>query len=125
MANILVIEDEPGLREVIVDELEDFGHRITQACDGEQGLQKILSDRPDIILADINMPKMNGHQLRGVLQKNHPQHAKIPFVFVSALADQADVADGLMLGVDHYLTKPINFDLLRGWIQDLMRTRTH
>lgn len=123
MAKVLVIEDEQELREIIVAELEDFGHRTIEAADGEQGLQKTLSDKPDIIVADINMPKMNGHQLRGHLQKNYPEHAKIPFMFLSALADPADIADGMMVGVDHYLTKPVNFDMLQGWIKDLTRGR--
>ncbi len=121
MAKILVIEDEPELRELIVAELEDFGHRTIAAPDGVQGLQRILTESPDVILADINMPKMNGHQLRGCLQQDHPQHAKIPFMFVSALADETDIADGKMIGVDHYVTKPIDFDQLRGWINDLSR----
>lgn len=121
MAKVLVIEDEHELRELIVAELEDYGHRTIQASDGEQGLKKALTDKPDIILADINMPKMNGHQLRGHLKKNHPEHAKIPFMFLSALADPADIADGLMIGADHYLTKPVNFDMLQGWINDLTR----
>lgn len=123
MAKVLVIEDEQDLREIIVAELEDLGHRTIQAADGEQGLQRTLNDNPDIIVADINMPKMNGHQLRGHLQKNHPEHARIPFMFLSALADPADIADGMMVGVDHYLTKPVNFDMLQGWINDLTRGR--
>lgn len=121
MAKILVIEDEPELRELITSEMEFAGHRAIEAADGEQGLQKILNEAPDLILADINMPKMNGHQLRGCLQKHHPKHAKIPFLFVSALADQIDIADGRVIGVDHYVTKPINFDQLHGWIHDLTR----
>lgn len=119
MAKILVVEDEPELRELIIAELEFSGHRAIEAADGEQGLQKILNEAPDIILADINMPKMNGHQLRGCLQRNHPQHAKIPFLFVSALADETDIADGQMIGIDHYVTKPIDFEQLRGWIREL------
>ncbi|MEM8950602.1 MAG: response regulator [Pseudomonadota bacterium] len=123
MAKILVIEDEPELRELMVSELQYSGHRTIEAENGEQGLQRILSEAPDIILADINMPKMNGHQLRGRLKQSHPQHARIPFVFVSALADESDIADGQMIGVDHYITKPIDFDKLTGWIHDLTAGR--
>lgn len=119
MAKILIIEDEAELRELIAAELEDFGHQTTEAPDGLQGLHCILTESPDIILADVNMPRMNGHQLRGCLLQDHPQHAKIPFLFVSALADETDIADGKMIGVDYYVTKPINFDELRGWIKDL------
>jgi DNA-binding response OmpR family regulator len=120
MARILVIEDETDLREIIVAELNDMGHETIEAADGQQGLQQILSSKPDLILADINMPKVNGYQLRCQLQKNHPQHAAIPFVFVSAFADEEDIADGLIVGADHYLTKPINFDQLEGWINNFV-----
>ena len=121
MVNILVIEDEAELREILVGELEDSGYKTSQARNGKEGLQKILSERPDLILSDIHMPEMTGHQLRGYLNKNHPEHAKIPFVFLTALADRADVEDGLLLRVDHYLTKPVNFDQLQGWVKDLSK----
>jgi DNA-binding response OmpR family regulator len=67
------------------------------------------------------MPKMNGFQMRTVLRDRHPDLAKIPFVFVSAFADKNDVADGLVVGADHYITKPIDFNMLNGWIKTLTR----
>ena len=119
MAKILIVEDEHELRELIAAELEYFGYQTVEAADGEQGLHRILTESPDIILADINMPKMNGYELRGQLKREHPEHAKTPFIFVSALADETDIADGLLVGAEHYVTKPIDFGELRGWIKDL------
>ena len=119
MALIVVVEDEAALQELIVDEMVDCGHEVHAASNGEEGLALIARIRPDVILADINMPKMNGYQMRSALVENHPSLSKTPFIFVSAYADKSDIADGLMLGADHYITKPIDFDVLHAWVEDL------
>ena len=121
MANIVVVEDEAALREIIVEELEDLGHTVHPASDGEQGLAAIRQHRPDIVLADINMPRMNGYQMRKRLMTEEPELAKRPFIYVSALAEKSDIADGLILGADHYATKPIDFGKLDGWITSLTK----
>ena len=119
MAKIVVVEDEADLREILVDELEDMGHVIVEANNGEEGLNVILNQDPDLILADINMPKLNGHELRRRLVSDHPKHASIPFVFMSAFTDQQDVKDGMNMGATHYFTKPLDYDALENWIGDL------
>lgn len=116
MAKIVVVEDEADLREILVDELEEMGHDIVQADDGEKGLTVILDQDPDLILADINMPKLNGRELRQRLLKDHPRHASIPFVFMSAFADPQDVSEGMNIGAAHYFTKPLDYDELENWI---------
>jgi CheY-like chemotaxis protein len=121
MAKIVVVEDEPDLREILVDELSDLGHEVHTASNGVEGLSAIQTTRPELILADINMPKMNGYEMRQRLMDSDPELAKRPFIFVSAYADKSDIADGLMLGADHYVTKPIDFAALHGWIQSLLR----
>lgn len=78
MAKIVVVEDEEDLRELLVDELADMGHEVTEAVNGEQGLEMILNETPDLILADINMPKLDGRALRKLLASKHPTHAAIP-----------------------------------------------
>ena len=120
MAVILVVEDEPDLREILVDELEDSGHEVHTAANGVEGLDSIHSVRPELILADINMPKMSGFEMRQRLMDSDPELARRPFVFVSAYADKSDIADGLSLGADHYLTKPIDFAALHKWIAELL-----
>ena len=118
MAKIVVVEDEADLREILVEELTDMGHEIAEANDGEEGLQVILQQSPDLILADINMPKLDGRELRKLLVQEHPDHAAIPFCFMSAFADRQDVQDGLSTGATHYFTKPLDYGELEDWIAD-------
>lgn len=118
MAKIVVIEDEADLREILVEELADMGHDISIAVNGEEGLNVILSGTPDLILADINMPKLDGRELRRLLVREHPDHAAIPFCFMSAFADKQDVKDGLGEGATHYFTKPLDYSELEDWITE-------
>jgi len=118
MAKIVVVEDEADLREILVEELTDLGHEIAIAVDGEQGLEVILAQSPDLILADINMPKLDGRELRKLLVREHPDHAAIPFCFMSAFADKQDVKDGLSTGATHYFTKPIDYGELEDWLTE-------
>lgn len=121
MARIVVVEDEHDLRDIISEELEDAGHKVITARNGEEGLEAIRAHKPDIILADINMPKMNGFQMRKKLTDLDPELGKRPFMFVSAFAEKSDIADGLLLGADHYVTKPIDFGILHAWVANLTR----
>lgn len=121
MAKIVVVEDERDLAEIIVEELSDFGHEVHTARNGVEGIEAIRKHRPQIVLADINMPQMNGFQMRQKLVETEPELAKRPFVFVSAFAEKSDIADGLILGADHYVTKPIDFDALHAWVRTLTR----
>lgn len=118
MAKIVVVEDEADLREILVEELTDLGHEIEIAVNGEEGLEVILEHTPDLILADINMPKLDGRELRRLLVKEHPEHAAIPFCFMSAFADQQDIKEGMGTGATHYFTKPLDYDQLENWITD-------
>lgn len=118
MAKIVVVEDEADLREILVEELSDMGHDIAIAVNGEEGLEVILEETPDLILADINMPKLDGRELRRTLVREHPNHAAIPFCFMSAFADQQDIKEGMGTGATHYFTKPLDYGALEDWITD-------
>ncbi|GAB4226039.1 MAG: hypothetical protein Kow0032_02860 [Methyloligellaceae bacterium] len=109
---ILCIEDEADLREDIAEELGDAGYRVLQAADGQEGLQMMLDHRPDLVLSDITMPRMDGHTLLTTVRRDHPKLGAVPFIFVSALSDHQDLIDGLKIGADDYLTKPVDYDLL-------------
>lgn len=121
MANILCIEDEDLLRRDIALELEDAGHTVTEAADGVEGLEAILAKRPDLVLCDINMPRMDGRKLLTELRKNHPAAAELPFIFLTAFSDPKEMVSGLELGADDYLTKPINFDVLIAKVDATLR----
>jgi DNA-binding response OmpR family regulator len=120
-ATILVIDDEALLREDIVEELEDEGYRVLQAGDGHEGLKQILQHQPDLVICDITMPRKNGYELLKEVRGDHGISAEMPFIFLSALADKEHVVAGLKLGADNYMTKPVDFDVLRVKVKACLR----
>ena len=72
-----------------------------------------MKHEPDLVVCDISMPRKNGHQLLREVRDTHPHLTEMPFIFLSALADKSDVMDGLTLGADDYITKPVDFDILK------------
>lgn len=121
MANLLCIEDDAELLEIITEELSDAGHTVLQATDGCAGLEMILKHDPDLVISDISMPGMNGYVLLKTLRNKHPNFAEMPFIFLSALADRDHVIDGLDLGADDYLTKPIDYEMLAVRVDSRLR----
>ncbi|MUO80762.1 response regulator [Agrobacterium vitis] len=109
---ILCIEDEEAIRTLVVEELEDAGFKTLQASNGREGLEVILTKWPDIVICDITMPEMDGHQVMAEIQINHPEFSNVPFIFLTALADRDNMIAGLQSGAADYLTKPIDFDIL-------------
>ncbi|MDO1581219.1 response regulator [Rhizobium oryzicola] len=120
MITVLCVEDERDVRELIVEELQDAGLNVIEAENGKEGLDMILSRRPDIVISDITMPEMDGIAMLGELQINHPQLANMPFVFLTALSDKEKVIEGLSAGAESYLTKPVDFDVLMAKINGLV-----
>lgn len=121
MATILCIEDEIELREDITEDLEDAGYSTFGARDGYEGLQMILEHKPDLVISDICMPRMSGHELVERLRFEHPELADMPFIFLTAYTDRKDMLDGLKLGADDYLMKPIDYDLLEIKVASALR----
>jgi len=112
MSTILCIDDEPALLDEIVAMLKEEGYNVLQAADGAQGIEAIIAHAPDLVICDITMPRMDGHELIAKLRQDHPQHADTPVIFLSALAERHDVLKGIDIGADEYLTKPVDFELL-------------
>jgi signal transduction histidine kinase len=105
MVKILVIEDEDQIREEVMDWLLFEGYEVRGAANGRLGLEAIQHEIPDLIVCDITMPELGGHdvllEVRSNLKFNH-----IPFVFLTAAADHDSIRKGMNLGADDYLTKP-------------------
>jgi DNA-binding NtrC family response regulator len=102
---VLVIEDDAIIRSNVLELLEAEGFDTDQAADGKAGVAAALAHVPDVIVCDIMMPVMDGHQvLRAV--RDYPETAAIPFIFLTAKAQREDVRAGMSLGADDYLTKP-------------------
>lgn len=120
MTNILVIEDESVLQAEIMDWLVLEGYDATGAGDGIEGIELALRRRPDLIICDIAMPRLDGY---GVLIELHanPTTASIPFIFMTARAALEDIRQGMVLGADDYITKPFTrMELLQA-----VETRLH
>lgn len=123
MAKILLIEDEAAVREMLVDELTEQGHKIFEASNGEEGLKKFLELEPDIVLCDRAMPGMSGFEVLERIRGAHPQYNDVPFVFLTALADPRDRAAVDHLNPSAYLSKPVDFNDLAEKIKTLVRKR--
>ncbi|MBV8836074.1 MAG: response regulator [Alphaproteobacteria bacterium] len=109
---ILCVEDDRETAALIVEELVERGYAVSVAYEGHEGLAAILKDAPDLVLCDINMPLMSGFELLERLVSLAPRFSRMPFVFLTALADRDSELKGRRLGADDYVTKPIDFDLL-------------
>lgn len=112
MTTILCIEDEADIRKLIVEELSDAGFKTLEARNGREGLELIKESWPDIVICDISMPEMSGHELLADIQLNYPELSNIPFIFLTALTDKDNMITALKAGAADYLTKPIDFDVL-------------
>jgi two-component system sensor histidine kinase/response regulator len=105
MEKILIIEDEHLILESIAEYLQLEGYECLKASNGEEGILKAKDETPDLIVCDIKMPGLNGHEVLQDLRAN-PRTSTIPFIFLSALIDKSDLRKGMILGADDYLTKP-------------------
>ena len=111
MAKILVIEDEAGIRNNLLELLEENGFDVLEAEDGLVGIKLATEQRPDLILCDVMMPEVDGYEVLTALRSN-PATQTIPFIFLTAKAGK-EVRQGMNLGSDDYLTKPFTVnDLL-------------
>jgi len=105
MYTILIIEDDTALRASIELVLRLEGYSCLTAADGQSGLELIRSRHPDLILCDIMMEHLDGHAVLHAM-KQDDSTASIPFIFVTALGDRAELRRGMASGADDYLTKP-------------------
>lgn len=105
MKKILLIEDDPVLRENTAELLELAGYQVVACPDGRKGILAAREQAPDAIVCDIMMPECDGYEVLEALSSEPLTH-KIPFIFLSAKTERKDVRKGMELGADDYLTKP-------------------
>jgi CheY-like chemotaxis protein len=117
MAKILVVEDIPDTRQMMVDLLENLGHVVSQARDGVDGVRVALTDRPDLILLDLMMPTASGDSALSFM-RGTPDLSSIPIIVVSAHPDVEQIAT--QLGADAWLAKPVMYDELRRCINKVL-----
>jgi DNA-binding NarL/FixJ family response regulator len=109
---ILCIEDDRETAALIVEELVDHDFTALATYDGHEGFVAILREMPDLVLCDINMPVMTGFEVLERLTELAPRLGRIPFIFLTAMAEREDELRGRRLGADDYITKPIDFERL-------------
>ncbi len=106
---ILVVDDEISLIEGVRDILELAGYEILTAHNGQEGLAVFQAERPDLVVADVMMPVMDGYEFCAQVRQL-PYGVQTPFIFLTAKGEKGDVHRGRMLGADDYLTKPFEAD---------------
>ena len=121
MANkrVLIVDDEPDIVELIEFNLKLENVECIKAYDGEQGLFMAKQAKPDVILLDIMLPKMNGYEIARALRADE-SCKDIPIVMLTARTQQSDIALGKEVGADEYVPKPFAMDELVGVILDLL-----
>ena len=106
-ANVLLVDDDPVILKLLQVNFEMEGYHVSCANDGVEGLEKARAERPDIVLLDIMMPRMDGLEVTKAL-KGDPETKDIPIILLSAKAQASDVQAGKDMGADDYLTKPFD-----------------
>ena len=119
---ILVADDSQNMRDILKMSLETFGYRVILAEDGERALERIAAERPDLLIVDVMMPKVNGFQIcRRV--KSDPQTQHTPIILLTARVQEEDVFWGRDCGADEYITKPFRTQDLQQSIERLLKDR--
>ncbi len=114
---LLVVDDNPGIRTMLVEYLTEQGYRMVTAADGRQALFVAREEKPDLILLDIMMPEMDGYDFI----RTYRQEADIPVILLTAKLEEMDKVVGLELGADDYVTKPFGLHELVARIRAVLR----
>ena len=115
---VLLIEDDPSIVSGLELNLSLEGYEVVTALDGERGLKLALEGRPDVVLLDIMLPKLNGLEVLRRLRKANPD---LPVLVLTARGEEADKVLGLQLGADDYISKPFNLAELRARLNASLR----
>jgi two-component system, cell cycle response regulator DivK len=123
MARILLVEDHEEIWDFLSRRLKRRGYEVVIATDGQQGVDKARSERPDIVLLDMNLPILDGWSAAGLI-KASAEAARVPIVALTAHAMSGDKEKALAAGCDDYHPKPIDFAKLLVQIQALLPAQT-
>lgn len=104
---VLVCDDERHIVRLIQVNLERQGYKVVTAFDGKEGLEKIQSEQPDLVVLDVMMPYMDGFEVLKTIRRDE-KTAELPVIMLTAKAQDKDVFEGYHYGADMYLTKPFN-----------------
>ena len=120
METILIIEDDPTMLRGLKDNFAYAGYNVLTADDGEKGLETALDAKPDLIVLDIMLPKVNGYEICRLLRK---EKLDMPIIMLTAKGEESDIVLGLNLGADDYITKPFSIKELLARANAFLRRR--
>ncbi len=115
---ILIVEDEPAMVAGLRDNFEYEGYEVISAADGAEGLDRALSDNPDLVVLDVMMPRMSGLDVCKQLKAKRPS---VPIIMLTARGQEIDKVVGLELGADDYVTKPFSIRELMARVKAVLR----
>jgi CheY-like chemotaxis protein len=119
---VLVVDDEPNILYALEETVRDLGFECIAACDGEEALIIARGARPDLVITDVIMPRLNGYELCEKLKSDEATRS-IPIVMVTVRAGDKDRKDGSAVGADAYLIKPFHLSDLQRVIDELLPSR--
>jgi len=117
---VLIIEDDPAMLRGLTDNFRMEGYRVETASDGEDGLRLAFDGRPDLIVLDIMLPKVNGYEICRLVRK---EGLTMPVIMLTAKGQESDIVLGLNLGADDYVTKPFSIKELLARANAFLRRR--
>ena len=106
-ARVLIVDDDPAIRLICAASIEDHGHVVTEAADGQRALAQVRAERPDLVLTDVTMPRLDGFELAEALRGDAATIA-IPLIFLSGETTAQNRARAEALGALAYITKPFD-----------------
>src|SRR4051794_833928 len=120
-STVLVVDDDPTVREVVSRYLSRDGHRVIQRSNGIDGLEAALTQSPDLVVLDLMMPGLDGLQVCQQLRR----HSTVPVIMLTALGEESDRVVGLEYGADDYVTKPFSPRELALRVAGILRRSRH
>ena len=118
--NILIVEDDPDIKELITFNLSNQGHQVFEANNGEIGIEKARKKIPDLILLDLMLPGIQGLDVCRII-KGDQETKDIPIIMVTAMGQEEDIVKGLETGADDYITKPFSIKVLLARVSAVLR----
>lgn len=120
-ARVLVVDDEPDLVRILQFGLQSAGYVVEFASDGQEGLKKAREIKPDIILLDLMLPKLDGYKVCRLL-KFDERYKQIPIIILSARTQEGDQALALEMGANRFVTKPYEFSEILLHVEELLKS---
>jgi DNA-binding response OmpR family regulator len=120
-ARVLVVDDEADLVRILQFGLEGIGYQVETASDGQEALKKAREQKPDIILLDLMLPKLDGYKVCRLL-KFDERYKNIPIIILSARTQEGDQLLAMEMGANRFITKPYDFQEVLGHMEALLKS---